>query len=342
MDYFKAINLIEQKQLKPMYLLYGTESYLIENIISKLKQHGLSDNDDGANFIRYDLEETAIQEVIMDVETYPFFGERKIVLAYHPIFLTAKPDKTGLSHQIDALLEYASNPVDYSTLVLIAPYEKLDERKKVTKTLKKQTEMIACHPVKEWDIDKWINFLAKQFEVDIEKDTYEIISQETGPHLMLLEKEIEKIATYVGKGGTITPEIAEELLAHQSTNNSGLKLVDAVIAKHLAKAIDIYQDLSRINEDEIALLALLASQFRTIHHVKTLKKSGYSQQQMAQQLKVHPYVIKMAMTREKYFSKKKIETILDQCTYTDIKIKQGQMDKRLAFELLLYQIIQST
>ncbi|CQR46905.1 DNA polymerase III subunit delta [Paraliobacillus sp. PM-2] len=339
MDYFKAINKIEKNEFQPIYLLYGTESYLIENMISKLKQHGLSDSDDEANFIRYDLEETAIQEVIMDVETYPFFGQRKVVLAYHPIFLTSKPDKSGVSHQIDALLKYVSNPIDYSILVLIAPYEKLDERKKITKVLKKQAEMIECHPVKEWDIDKWIDFLAKQLNVGIEKATYEVISKETGANLMLLEKELEKLATYVGKGGIITPKIAEELLAHQSTNNSGLKLVDAVIAKDLAKAIRVYQDLSRINEDEIALLALLGSQFRTINHVKILKKSGYSQKQMAQQLKVHPYVIKMAMTREKYFSREKLEAILDQCTLTDIQIKQGQMDKRLAFELLLYQII---
>ncbi|WP_182200525.1 DNA polymerase III subunit delta [Paraliobacillus salinarum] len=339
MDYFKAIKKIEQRQFQSIYLLQGTESYLVENIVNKLKQNGLMDNDDYANFIRYDLEETTIQEVIMDVETYPFFGERKIVLAYHPVFLTAKPDKTGLTHQIQSLLDYASNPVDYSILVLIAPYEKLDERKKITKTLKKQAEIIDCQPVKEWEIDKWIDYLVKQFHVGIEKAAYETITKETGPNLMLLEKEIEKMATYLGGNGTITPEVAEGLVAHQSATNSGFKLVDAVIAKQLGKAIETYQDLSKMNEEEIALVALLASQFRTLSHVKTLKKSGYSQQQMAQQLKVHPYVIKMSLSREKYFTKEKIESILNECANADIKIKQGLMDKKLVFELLLYQII---
>ncbi len=339
MDYFTALNTIDKKSFQPIYLLQGTESYLIENIIKKLKQQGLSDSDDDTNFVRYDLEETPIQEVLTDVETYPFFGQRKIILAYHPIFFTAKPDKSGVSHQTDALLQYIANPVDYSILVFIAPYEKLDERKKLTKSIKKQAGIIECHPIKEWNIDKWIDHLAKQLHIGIEKAAYDVIIQETGMQLMLLEKELEKLALFVGKGGTITANIAEELLAHQSTNNSGLKLVDAVIAKDLSKAIHIYQDLSRMNEEEIALIALLASQFRTINHVKTLKKSGYSQKQMAQQLGAHPYVIKMAMAREKYFSRVALETILDLCAQTDTQVKTGQMDKRISFELLLYQII---
>lgn len=341
MNYFEALDNIQKKELQSIYLLQGTESYLIENVIQALRKQTISSQNEEANFIRYDLEETAIQEVLMDVETYPFFGVHKIVVASHPLFLTAKPDKTGINHQMEALIEYIANPVDYTTLILVAPYEKLDERKKIVKLLKKHADIIVCQPVNDWDIDKWIDHLAKQLHIRIEKAAYEVIVQETGTNLLLLEKELEKLALYVGDGGVITVTTAEALLSHQSTTKSGLKLVDAVIAKDLTKAIQLFQDLSKIGEDEVALIALVASQFRTITHVKTLQKSGYSQKQMAQQLKVHPYVIKMAMTREKYFSRRQLESILNQAAITDMQIKQGKMDKRLAFELFLYQIIQS-
>ncbi|GAA5415568.1 uncharacterized protein YqeN [Paraliobacillus ryukyuensis] len=341
MDYFKAMKEIKQQALAPIYLLIGPETYLAENVVNTIRKKATSDTEE-ENVIRYDLEETAIQEAIMDVETYPFFGETKIVVASNPVFLTAKPDKSGVTHQLDNLLQYAMNPVDYSVLVLIAPYEKLDERKKLTKALKKNATVIECDPVRDWDMDKWMDHLAKQLHIGIEKAAYDVILQEVGSNLMLMEKELEKLAIYVGEGGTVTVDTAEMLLAHQSANTSGLKLVDAVIAKNLAKALRIYQDLARMNEDEIALVALLASQFRTINHVKTLKKTGYSQKQMAQQLKVHPYVIKMAMTRENYFSREQLEGILNQCAITDAQVKQGRMDKRLAFELLLYQIIRPT
>lgn len=339
MDYFKAIETIKKEKLQSLYVLYGKESFLIEAINTQLITSGLAPEDIESNIIRYDLEETTIQEVVMDAETYPFFGGRKIIFAYNPLFLTAKQDKSNVEHNLESLQQYIEQPVDYSTLVLIAPYEKLDERKKLIKLLKKQATMVDCEEIKAWNVDRWIDHMAKTLQIRLEKPVYELIVRETGTNLLMLQKELEKLATYVGTNGTVTATIAEDLIAHQA-NTSGLKLVDAVIAKDLNKAIQIFKDLERMNEEVIALVALLASQFRTLYHVKVLVQKGYGQKQMAQYLKVHPYVIKMSMEREKKFSQKMLEFIIDACATTDAQIKQGKIDKSLAFELLLYQLMQ--
>ncbi|MCT2537622.1 DNA polymerase III subunit delta [Aquibacillus koreensis] len=338
MNYFETIKALKKKQFSSLYLLQGTESYLIQDVKQHLLTYALAEEDKDTNISIYDLEETSIQEVIADAETYPFFGERKLIFAQNPVFLKAKPDKVAVEHDIDALQSYLLQPVDYSIVIFIAPYEKLDERKKVTKVMKKQCENVSCEPIKEWDLSKWIDNIIKQFHVSIEKPVYDLIAQETGANLLMLRNELEKLATYVGEGGTITYEIATNLLSH-NTNTTGLKLVDAVIGKDLNKAIMIYKDLEKLNEDPIALLALLASQFRTIFHVKLLKQKGYSQQQMAQQLKVHPYVVKMSITRVEKFSFDELKEIISIFTETDANVKQGKMEKSLAFELLLYQLV---
>ncbi|MBM7569604.1 DNA polymerase III subunit delta [Aquibacillus albus] len=338
MTYIETLNQIKKKQFSPMYLLHGTESYFIEKIKQNIITYGLDDLDRETNISIYDLEETSIQEVIADTETYPFFGERKIIFANNPIFLKAKPDKAQVEHDLQALQNYLTHPVDYSILIFVAPFEKLDERKKITKLCKKHCQTVSCDSIKEWELDKWINQLAKDFHLKIEESAIEFIIQETGANLLMLQTEMEKMALYVGEDGTITKSIAEKLVSHQ-LNTTGLKLVDAVIQQDLQKAISIFKDLDRMNEDPIALLALLASQFRTILHVKILKQKGYSQPQMAQQLKVHPYVIKMSVSREKNFSASDLSSFLDKCTDTDTKIKQGIMEKSLAFELLLYELI---
>ncbi len=38
------------------------------------------------NISTYDLSETSIQDVIADAETYPFFGEQKLIFATNPVF----------------------------------------------------------------------------------------------------------------------------------------------------------------------------------------------------------------------------------------------------------------
>ncbi|WP_371068712.1 DNA polymerase III subunit delta [Sediminibacillus sp. JSM 1682029] len=338
MNYFEVLKEIKSKHFSPIYLLYGTESYLMQDIRQQLLLHALSEEERETGITTYDLTETSIQEVIEDAETYPFLSERKVIIANNAVFLKAKPDKVAVEHSLDALQAYLAAPAEYTVLLITAPYEKLDERKKVTKSLKQQSAFIECQPVKEWELPKWIESLAKSAGVGIDEEAFDIIGQEVGTNLLMLKQEIDKLALYAGGKGRITKEITEQLIAHNATT-SGLKLVDAVIEKDLSKAVHIYKDLEKANEDAIALLALLASQFRTVMHVKVLQKKGYSQKQMAQQLKVHPYVVKMSQKREKSFTLDELQQIINLFTETDAKIKQGKMDKALSFELLLYQLI---
>src|SRR5690625_6347330 len=98
------------------------------------------------NISTYDLEETPIQEVVADAETYPFFGEKKLIYAMNPTFLSTKHKKLPFEHDLVRLEQYISNPVDYSVIVFIAPYEKLDNRKKITKVLdRKSTRLNSSH-----------------------------------------------------------------------------------------------------------------------------------------------------------------------------------------------------
>ncbi|MGG1595275.1 DNA polymerase III, delta subunit [Terribacillus saccharophilus] len=336
MSYTDALKAIKKKDFSPIYLLYGTESYFMQDIKVKIeKQFALSD---GTNVSVYDLEETPIQEVIADAEEYPFFSEQKLILAYHPFFLKAKPDKSAVDHRLESLEQYVENPAAWTTLVLLAPYEKVDERKKVIKSIKKTGQAVACLPVKEWDLSDWIVTLSKEHQIVLEDAVADLLIQEAGTDLSMLRGEIEKLALYAGEGSKITLEMAESLVSHQQTS-SGLKLVDSLMAGDLAKAIYIFHDLIKLKEEPIALIALLASQFRTILHVKLLKHKGYNQAKMAEVTKVHPFVIKLALKREAHFSEEELKHILFLAAETDADMKQGRMEKNLAFELLLQQIV---
>lgn len=337
MDYFTALKEIKQKKIQPIYLLYGTESYFIQNIVQHIKK-GVAQTDD-QNVSLYDLEEIPIEEVITDAETYPFFSERKLVIANHPVFLKAQPDKLAFEHNVETLETYIKQPVDYSTLILIAPYEKLDERKKIVKQLKKEVTFVECNAIKEYEITKWIEHLSKNLNIHIETDAYAVIERESSTNLFLLQNEMEKMALYVGENGVVTEQIAETLIS-KNLNSSAIRLVDAVIEQDLKKALSIYHDLIKMKEEPIAFIGLLAFQFRMLLRVKLLKNKGYGQQQLQKQIQAHPYVIKMALQREKRFEFEQLKEIMMALADADVKMKQGTMEKNLTFELLLYQLVQ--
>ena len=47
---------------------------------------------------------------------------------------------------------YLKEPAPYSVLVISAPYEKLDERKKITKELKRKAEIIEAKKLNEHEL----------------------------------------------------------------------------------------------------------------------------------------------------------------------------------------------
>ncbi|GGJ83537.1 DNA polymerase III subunit delta [Lentibacillus kapialis] len=335
MSYTQVLQEVKQKQIAPVYLLYGTESYFIQTITKYLSEAVLEG--ENQNLSIYDLEETPIQEVITDTETYPFFGGKKMICAHNPSFLKAKSDKQPFEHDLESVIQYLNQPVDYSVIVFIAPYEKLDERKKITKAFKQHSTVVECNPIRDHELRNWIKYLADSMQITIEDDAYDMLESELSTDLHQVKNELTKLALHVGQNGVVTKELAENLISHTEISSS-LRLVDAVIDRNLHKTISIYKDLEKMKEEPIGLIALLAFQFRSILHVKLLNQKGYSQSQMQKRIGVHPYVIKMAGQRERKFSIERLESIIDKLTEADAAIKQGKMQKELAFELLLHEL----
>src|SRR5699024_9053823 len=95
---------------------------------------------------------------------------------------------------LEALDTYLDNPVDYSTLVFIAPYEKIDSRKKITKKINKNGLVAECAEIKEYELDKWIKSLADSMDIQIAPDVYELFVSELQLNLQLIQSELTKIA----------------------------------------------------------------------------------------------------------------------------------------------------
>lgn len=336
MSYLELLKQIRNQQIPKVILLYGTETYFIQQIIDALVKHVIHNDKD--HLSTYDLEETPIDNVIADAETYPFFGEQKLIIARNPTFLSTKQINIPVEHHVDRLETYIKHPVDYSVLVLEAPYETLDKRKKITKQLSKHATVVECQPVKEHELDKWISHMAKSLQISIEKDAEEILLAEFVNDLRLIENELIKLSLFVGEQGVVTREIAEELVS-STPETSALRLVDAVIERDITKAFSVYHDLKKMQEEPISMIALLAYQFRMIYQVKLLKEKGYSQYQMQKSIRAHPYVIKIALNRERLFTHNHLQKIMNQLTNTDAAVKSGEMDPDLAIEMLLYNII---
>ncbi|PFL20553.1 DNA polymerase III subunit delta [Bacillus cereus] len=326
---------IKKKQFAPLYLLYGTEAYFINETIKLITTEALEEEDREFNVVTYDLEEAYLEDVVEDARTLPFFGDRKVILIKSPLFLTAQKEK--LEQNIKILEEYIGEPSPFSILVFVAPYEKLDERKKITKLLKKTADVVEANAMQVQDVQKWVVSRAEEAHVYIDNVAVSLLLELVGSNVTMLAKEMDKLTLYVGMGGEITSKLVAELVP-KSVEQNVFALTEKVVKKDIAGAMQILDGLFTQQEEPIKLLALLVSQFRLLNQVKELQQRGYGQNQIASHIGVHPYRVKLAMNQTKFFSFEELKRVILELAEADYSMKTGKMDKKLVLEFFLMRL----
>jgi len=334
---FELWKSIKRKEFALVYLLYGKESFLINETKQLLIKQVLHDDEVEFNLSSYDLAETPIELALEDAETFPFMGERKLIFLHNPQFLTAEKTKDKVEHNISRLEAYIQEPSPYAIVVFVAPYEKLDERKKVTKALKKSAVTFEANKLSEAELKNWIRSRAEYNGVTIAPEAVELMLTLVGTNLFMLTSEVDKLALYIGKGLTIDGQTVDHLVSRSLEQNI-FTLVDKIVSRKIGDALRIYYDLLKLNEEPIKILAVITNQFRLIYQVKELAKRGYGQKQIATHIKIHPFRVKLAAGQAQKFTEEELTRIMKQLADADYQMKTGKMNKELLIELFLLKL----
>jgi DNA polymerase III subunit delta len=326
--------------VQPVYLLYGTETLLIDEMVAVIQAKTLPTGIDDFNSMKFHYDEVPVQIAVHEAETIPFMTERKFIHVQNcAAFTSAKSPR--VDHNPDALLAYLENPAPYSTLVLTVNAEKLDERKKLTKIAQKNAAVVQFVALKEHECRDWIVGEAKRQGAAFTSDGVNRLILSVGTNLRLLRSEIEKLALYAGRGGTITETVVDDL-ATRTMEQNVFVFIDEVVRLRIERAMRMMYDLLKNKEEPIKLLFLIARQVRMMFQVKVQSGRGYSYQQIAQQLGIHPYPAKIAGEQGQLYSVKQLERLLNDLAEYDYKIKTGQIGDRAALEMFLLTLPQKT
>ncbi|MDN4607074.1 DNA polymerase III subunit delta [Sporosarcina highlanderae] len=326
---------ISEGKIEPVYLLMGVERHLIDETIKRLIQ-ALPDGEEDS-VVRFDLDETPIEAVIEEADTLPFLIERKLIIANNASFLKAA-DKTKekVVHNIALLEEWLLNPSPTASVVFLAPYEKLDGRKKITKLMMQKSSVVEAMPLVGRDLTTWIQNEAGSFGVKISTEIAQLLIDMTGDSLLALSSELAKIAMYLDGKGEVTKEVVE-LLVPRLPEMDVFRLTDAYMNGNVKETIKIYHDLLRNGEEPIMLTSLIAGQIRLMIHVASLAKKGYHQQQIAKTLNVHPYRVKLVMENRSIPKMERLLLILEKLAHIDYQLKSTSGKRERVLEIFLME-----
>ncbi len=328
---------IKNKRFKPVYTLLGTENFLIETFKKEIKQSAVSEEEATFNIVSFDMTEVDLANVVNEAETIPFFGEYKIIFVENPYFLTGEKKKNELNHDLSLLIAYLENPLSTSILVFVASYEKLDERKKVVKLLKKESQLVNVGKMTDRDLIPYVTNYIVSEGYNIDKNAFEKLTYLTDMDLTRIINELEKLFLFKLETKIISKEDVETLIPKTLEHNI-FDLNQFVLENKTDQSLSLYHDLLVNGEETIKVISILLGQVRLLLQVKILLDMNYQQSNITDTLKIHPYRVKLAVQQCKTLPFKRLGEIFNELIEIDYNIKTGAIEKELAFELFLLKI----
>ncbi len=306
-----------------IYLLYGTEEYQIKQEEKKIMD---SFSLDALSIETFDYNQTTLETILEKANTYSLFDEKKILILEHANFFSGKKGNTDT----EGLEKYLENPNPQTILIFNVDGEKIDERKKIVKQIKKIGKIIEKN--KEVDPYSFVQSLLPPYKMSSE--VFSFFLGKIGNKIEFAENEIEKLKLYKGEDLTITKEDVH-LLTSKYFNLNLFTFLDDIIYRRKEKCLETYQELLRLNTEPIALLVRLANQIRLMYQVKELTRQGYSTANIASMLNIHPYRAKKVLESAYSYSKETLLKHLNSLAELDFKIKSGKINKDIGLELFI-------
>ncbi|WP_239734381.1 DNA polymerase III subunit delta [Mammaliicoccus sp. G-M28] len=318
-------------------LNYGAVDALIEKKSDEIINQYLDGERDEFNYVKYDLYETSISSAIEEALTLPFLSDKKVVHIKNAYLFTGEKVTNNINQNDDQLIGFIEQ-YDGETLVVFDVFnEKLDERKKLVKSVKKNARLNKIDQMTEQEIKQWIkSYLNEQYK-DIKEDALVAFLELTGIQFNIIKAELDKLVLFIGDEAVINKQDVKDIVSRSLEQNVFL-LTEYIQKGQKEKSINLLKDLINMKEEPIKLLALITSNYRLYYQCKILASKHYSEQQIAKTIGVHPYRVKLALRIVRKLSLERLLATIDVCAETDYDLKSSYMDKVLILELFILKI----
>lgn len=309
------------------YILYGLEPVLIKQQCDKIK---LESKIDPLSWNNYNLEEVSLKTIIDEANSFSLFAEKRGIIVDNAYIFTGTTNKKLPEQDTSLLEQYLKNPNPDTILIFNVIKEKIDVRKKITKIIKETGKIFDLNV-----LDNKVGTVKKQFgNYKISDSDCRYFINRVGDNFSIIIQDINKIKTYKGNDDLITKKDIDALTT-PSIDMNLFHLIENIVSKNTKEALTSYNTMVKYGEEPFVILISLANQFRLFYQVKRLAYLGYSENKIAEVLDVHPFRVKKALEKRNQFSSEQLLTYLDKLGELDYKIKSGQIDKNIGFELFL-------
>lgn len=310
-----------------IYVLYGLERYLIDKEIKKIIENN---NIDELSISKYNAKNNSLEEILFDVDSMPLFGNKRLIIIDESYFFTG--EKSSDEHLLEKIEKFLNGFSSNNIVLFVVNNEKLDERKKITKLVKKIGKCIEFNA--KSDANAMIKDLLKDY--DISTSNIDLIKFRINNKSEVINSEIDKLLIYK-EDKTISEEDILNVIS-EYPNIDFFQFIDNIINKKVEETLKTYYELLKLKEEPIKIIVTLANQFRLMYQAKKMFQSGYSEKDIVTETGEHPYRVKLAISKAQKYKDEDLLEILKKLGEINLNAKKGLVDSKTALEMFIIEI----
>lgn len=311
---------IRSGKFKSLYLLCGSEKFLVLSYKKRLKKAIVEDDINYSFFEGKQIEE---KELMDTIATLPFFAESRCIIVENSNFFKSASD---------AFINYLDDMPTSSHVIFIE--EEVDKRSKLYKKIKELGHIATFDSVESSELRKWIAGFVRRYDKDISPANAELILDYVGNDMNRLSTELKKLVAFLGDKSSIEKSDIESIVS-ESLQNKIFEMINAIVVRNTQKAMDIYEDLIALKEAPLKIISMIAGQFNQLLNIKNMLMDGKGKKEIGTKLKLADYIVNKLVKQCQGFDQKRLYAYFHKCVELEYDVKRGVIGDRLALELII-------
>lgn len=343
MTVIEQIEQIKKGNLGFLTILCGEDVgqyHIAKDLLMKQLEFDTSD----LGFAYFDMSEADYHQVDLDLVSLPFFSDEKVVILDYFADLTTDKKRYLTDDELKQFEAYLENPVETTRLIILAP-GKLDSKRRLVKLLKRDGLVLEANPLKEMELKNHFQNEVRRLGLRMDPDVFHYLMVKSNFDFAEVSKNLVFLQSYRGQNEISLADI--DVAIPKTLQDNIFDLTQLVLQTKMDEASHLVRDLRLQGEDEIKLIAIMLTQFRTYLQVQILHEQGRGEQQIVTALsdlsgrKINPYQVKYALRDSRNLSVGFLKKVVKLLIETDYQIKTGQFDKDYLFDIALLRIATS-
>lgn len=333
----KILTELKSGKFAPVYVLQGEETYYIDLISDFIEANALTEGEKGFNQVIVYGKDATVATILTHAKRYPMMAERQVVIVREAQEISDLQKEMGAK----LMLDYISNPMPSTVLVLCHKHKALDKRRELGKKVDKLTVSAVFKKPYDNHLPDFILGYVKEKGYNVDDAAVRVLCEYIGNDLKRLSNELDKVMITVPTDETLNAERVM-LQVGISREYNIFELQKALVRRDSFQANRIvnYFESNTKKNPLIPAVAFLYSFYSKLLVASTARDK--SDRALVSLLKISPYAARDYINALQQYSAHQLVGCVQSIAEADLKLKgvnsnaigEGQILRELVYKLI--------